>query len=121
MSSATTPPARRNRALVIADIVVSVLVLAFALTFGLYSFAFVGQLATLSTSCGDDCNGLLLGIATYGLLAVTVLGFFLAVGFVVVRLVQKRFTWPWPVGALVVMIVAFYIAAWLAGAAVPAS
>jgi hypothetical protein len=121
VSSATTPPRRRNPVIVVVDIVVSVILLAFGLTFGAYSLAFVAQLSELSTGCGAGCNTTLLSVAAYGLLAVTVLGFFLGLGFAIVRAIRRRYTWPSPLIALVVMIAGFYVAAWIAGMGAPAA
>ena len=122
MSSATPPARPRNVALVVVDIAVSAVALFFAFGLGLTALAFVTQLTGVSARCGTDasfaCNTTLLGIATYGLLAVTILGFFLGLGFTIVRIIQKRLTFPWAVGALVVLLVAFYAATFLAGAAV---
>lgn len=118
MSSPTAPAARRNPALVVVDIVVSVALFIFSLVFGLYSVAFVVQLNEVAGSCGAGCNTGLLTAVAYGLLAVTVLGFFLGFGFAVVRVIRKRYTWPWAIATLVVLIVAFYLAAFLGGQAV---
>lgn len=107
--------------LVAVDLVVSVALLLFALVFGLYSLAFVAQLSAATGTCGADCNTTLLTAVAYGLLAVTILTFFLGLGFSIVRVIRKRTTWPWAVGTLVVLIVAFYIAAFLVGQAVPAA
>lgn len=124
MSSASPAP-RRNVALVAVDIAVSVIALFFAFGLGLLSLAFVTQLTGVSSSCGTDaaltCNTTLLGVATFGLLAVTILGFFLGLGLTIVRIIQKRLTFPWAVGALVVMLIGFYAATFLAGAAVTAA
>lgn len=120
MSSTTTPARRRNVALVALDIAVSALALFFAFGLGLTALAFVTQITAVSRSCGADgsCNTTLLGVAGYGLLAVTILAFFLGLGFTIVRIIQKRLTFPWAVGALVVMLLGFYAATFLAGSAV---
>lgn len=106
------------------DIVVSIAVLSFALVFGLVMLQFVGQLYEFAATCSTDpaieCNQTLLGIATYGLLAVVVIVFFLGLGFGIVRAIQRRYTWPWTVGALVIMVLSFYLSSYLTGQAVPA-
>jgi hypothetical protein len=111
-------------ALVVLDIAVSVVALLIAFALGLVALAFVTQLTTVSGTCGADpslsCNPTQLGIAAYGLLAVTVLAFFLGFGFAIVRIIQKRYTFAWTVGALVVMLIAFYAASFIAGGAVTA-
>ncbi len=104
--------------LVIVDLVASVALFLFALVFGLYAVAFVVQLNDIAGTCGSGCNTGLLTAVAYGLLTVTVLGFFLGFGFAVVRVIRKRYTWPWAVGTLVVLIVGFYLAAFLGSQAV---
>lgn len=122
MTSATTPPRKRNAALVVLDIVVSIVALLFAFALGLLSVALVTQLIAVAGSCSADttltCDPALLTVAGYGLLAVTILGFFLGLGFTIVRLIQRRYTFPFAVGAFVVLVVAFYVASFIAGSAV---
>ena len=112
--SSPTPAARRRRpALVVLDIVASVIVLSFALVFGLVMLGFVTQLVDIASTCGTDaglqCNATLLAIATYGLLGVTVIVFCLGLGFGIVRTIQRRYTVPWTLGALLIMILAYYV------------
>ena len=123
VSSPTPAARRRNPALVVVDLVASVIVLAFALVFGLVMLGFVSQLVTFAATCGADaaleCNATLLGIATYGLLGVTVIVFCLGLGLGIVRTIQRRYTFPWTFGALVIMLLAFYLSSYLTGQAVP--
>lgn|GEM_PF-4166587 len=127
MSSTTTPAPRRNVALVAADIVVSFAILIFALLFGLVALGFAAQFGNFGSICGAgpysglECNATALGVATYGLLTVTVVAFFLGIGMTIVRIIQKRFTFFWPLGALIVMVAAFFLASWVAGMTVPVS
>jgi hypothetical protein len=127
VSSSTTPERRRNPALVTVDIIAAVAVLIFALLFGLVVLGFVNQFGSFGSACGTgpytglECNATVLGIATYSLLTITVVAFFLGLGMAVVRIIQKRLVFPWPLGALVVMILAFYLGAYVAGLTVPAS
>lgn len=125
MSSTTTPAPRRNIPLVVADLIVSFAVLVFALVFGLVAIYYDGQFHGFAIECGTgqytglQCNAAVLGLATYGLLIVTVLAFCVGVGMTIVRIIQKRFTFFWPVGALIVMILAFFIFTWLASQTAP--
>lgn len=111
----------------VVDIVASVAILAFAFVLGLVTLSFVTQLSGLGAVCGAgpytglECNSTVLGIATYGLLAVTVLAFVIGLGMAIVRIIQKRFTFFWPLGALILMIAAFYFFTWLASQTVPAA
>ncbi|MBX3098060.1 MAG: hypothetical protein KF761_00640 [Salinibacterium sp.] len=126
MTSAPLPPRRRILALVIVDIVASVIILALALLLGLVVLGFVAQFAGFTSGCGPgpypglQCNTTVLSIATYGLLTVTVVAFFVGLGMAIVRIIQKRATFVWPLGAVIVMIAAFYLAAWVAGQTVAA-
>ena len=125
MTAPATPAPRRSLPLVVGDIVASVAILAFALVFGFVSLYFVTQFAGFGAECGTgpyeglQCNGTVLGIATFGLLIITVLAFVLGLGMTIVRLIQKRFTFVWPLGALAVMIAAFYFFSWLASQTAP--
>ena len=109
----------------VVDLIVSAAALVFALVFGLASIYYGSQFSGFALECGAgpytgvQCNGTVLGIATYGLLIVTVLAFCIALGMTIVRIIQKRFTFFWPVGALVLMIAAFYFFTWLASQTAP--
>lgn len=125
MSSPAAPAPRRTLPLVVVDIVASVAILAFALVFGLVTVYYVTQFAGFGSECGTgpypglQCNGAVLGIATFGLLIIAVLAFVLGLGMTIVRIIQKRFTFVWPLGALAVMIAAFYFFSWLASQTAP--
>ena len=126
MSSPTAPDRRRRQPAVVAlDLIASVAILAFALVFGLVMLQFVNQLYGFSASCAADaslgCNTALLGVATYGLLGVTVIVFVLGLGMAIVKVIQRRYTIFWTFGALVIMILAFYAASYLTGQAVPSA
>jgi hypothetical protein len=125
VTSPTTAPRRRNPVLVTVDIVASVLLLLLALGLTLFSVAYTTILGGFTVNCGDgpypglQCNDTALSVATIGLLAVTILAMFLAVGMVVVRLIQKRYTFVWPLGAVILLLIAFYAASILADQTVP--
>lgn len=109
----------------VADLVVAFAVLVFALVFGLAAVFYDSQFSGFATECGTgpypgvQCNGTVLAIATYGLLIVTVLAFCIGLGMTIVRIIQKRLVFVWPVGALAVMIIAFYFFTWLASQTAP--
>ena len=111
--------------LVTVDIVASVLLLLLALGLTLVSVGYTTIFGGFTANCGDgpypglQCNGTALSVATVGLLVVTILAMFVAVGMVVVRLIQKRYTFVWPLGAVILLIIAFYAATFLAGQTVP--
>ena len=111
--------------LVVVDIVASVALLLFAIGMTMVSLSYTRIFPGFTENCGDrqypglECNATALAIATYGLLVVTILAMFGAVGMVVIRLIQKRYTFLWPLGAVIVLIAAFWVAAWLAGQTVP--
>ena len=125
MTSPATPAPRRSVPRFIADLVVAFAVLVFALVFGLAAVYYDSQFSGFASACGTgpytgiQCNGTVLGIATFGLLIVTVLAFCIGLGMTIVRIIQKRLVFVWPVGALAVMIVAFYFFTWLASQTAP--
>ena len=128
MTSRTSSPAapRRNPVLVTVDILASVLlcllvgVLALGVTTTALSFDSLRQL------CGDGpyeglvCSPALLGIVIYGLIVIAVIVAALGIGMAIVSLIRKRYTFWWPLGAIVIILVFFYLGTWLAGLTVPA-
>ena len=127
MSSPTTPARRRNLALVIVDIAVSVVLLLVALGLAIVSATYATAFGGFTAECGTgpypglECNGTALGIATFGLLGVAIVGLFAGAGMVIVRIIQKRYTFVWAIATVVVLYVAFFAATWLAGQTVPTS
>jgi hypothetical protein len=127
VSSATAAPRRRKPVLVAVDIAVSVVLLLVAIGMTLVNVGYVTIFPTFIQDCtigqypGLQCNSTALSIATYGLLTVTILAMFASIGLVIVRLIQRRYTFVWALGGLIVLILAFYIAAWVAGQTVPTS
>lgn len=107
------------------DIVVSVIILAFGAVLALTVLTYAGQFGGLTAECGNgpftglECNSTALSIAVFVLIAVTILSYFLAIGMVIVSLIRKKVIFPWPLGGVILIIVAFYIAAWVAGMTVP--
>lgn len=111
--------------LVVIDIVFSLALLLFASVLALtvvgYAFAF----GNLTAGCGAgpfdglECNSSVLSIAVYGLIGVTVISYFLAIGMVIVSLIRKKITFWWPLGAVILIIVSFYAASWIAGMVAP--
>ena len=120
------PPARRNAALVTVDIIVSVALLAFGAVLSLIVISYATLYNDLISDCGPgsyeglQCNGTVLSAAVIGLIVVTVLAYFLAVGMVIVSLIRKRYTFWWPLGAVIIVIAAFYVSTWVVGMTVPA-
>jgi hypothetical protein len=65
------------------------------------------------------CNSSVLGIAIFVMIAVAILAFFLGLGFFVVAMIHKRFGFFWPLGAIIVTLVVFYIGTWIVGMTLP--
>lgn len=112
-------------ALVVIDIIASILLLFFAASLALVVITTATAYQGLTAECGSGpfegitCNGTVLGIVTIGMIVIAVLATFLAVGFVIVNLIRRRYTFYWPVGAIVIMIVATWIGSWIAGMIAP--
>ncbi|WP_309614949.1 DUF6264 family protein [Salinibacterium sp.] len=123
---ATPAAPRRHVVIVVADILASVIFLVFGAVLALTVVGYAAQFGTVTADCGAgpfdglECSSIALSIAVYGLIGVTVLGYFLAVGMVIVSVIRKRLTFWWPLGAVILIIVAFYAAAWVAGMVAPA-
>ena len=124
MSSTLDAP-RRNIALVAVDIVVSAILLAFGAVLALTVLGYSTLFGTITADCGAgpfdgiQCNTTALIVAVYGMIAVTIIGFFLGVGMFIVSLIRKRLTFWWPLGAVILIIIAFYAASWVASMVAP--
>ncbi|MBC7590191.1 MAG: hypothetical protein H7226_03980 [Salinibacterium sp.] len=124
MSSTLHAP-RRNVALVTVDIVISAILLTFGAVLALTVLGYSTLFGNITADCGAgpfdgiQCNTTALSIAVYGMIAVTIIGFFLGVGMFIVSLIRKRPTFWWPLGAVILIIIAFYVASWVASMVAP--
>lgn len=111
----------------IVDIAASVVLLLLALGISIVSTTYATAFSGFTAECGTgpypglECNGTALGVATFGLLGVAIVGLFAGAGMVIVRIIQKRYTVLWALATVVVLYVAFFLATWLAGQTVPTS
>lgn len=125
-ASSPIPDRSRPRALVILDVVVSVLLFIFAATFGLVvistalAYLDFSELCTPAQQDGLVCNNGALTAAVYGLIAVTALVFFGALTRYALAIVRKRYGFWWPLAAIVLTLAVFYLATWIVGMTVPA-
>ena len=107
------------------DIVASVALLAFGAVLALAVLTYAGQFSSVTADCGSgpfsglECNSTALSIAVFALIAVTILSYFLSVGMVIVSLIRKKIIFPWPLGGVILIVVAFYVATWVAGMTIP--
>jgi Family of unknown function (DUF6264) len=122
-SSAGSP--KRHVVRLTIDIVVSVILLAFGAVLALTVVGYAGQFGNLTADCGSgpftglECNSTALSVAVFALIAVTVFGYFLSVGMVIVSLIRRRVIFVWPLAGVILIVVAFYVCAWVAGMTVP--
>jgi hypothetical protein len=111
--------------IVTVDVIASVTLIVFGLVFAFTAVGYGLAFGTITSTCdagphaGLTCNSTALSIAAYGLIVIAILAFAVGLGMVIVSLIRRRFTFWWPLGALVVMIIAFYLATWVAGATAP--
>lgn len=91
-----------------------------SLLIGLSVLVSAVQYGGLQAGCGAGpydglhCNGAVLGVVVYGLIAIAVIAFFLGLGFFVVNLIRRRYAFYWPLAAIVVTVGLFYLGTWLA-------
>lgn len=114
----TTAP-ERSRTHRISGIVVGVFLALIALgfTFSIYVqfFVYLDPHVGLAANCtrvaasGTHCSPSFLSTMVLVGYAICLFGFGLPVGFMVVRLIQKRRAWFWPLISLVVVYVGFFI------------
>lgn len=120
---AAAPP--RNRALVIADVVASIVLLLFLLGLALLVagnatlYAGLHQACTPELAEGLTCNGTVLSVASTGLIVVAVVGLLLAIGMVIVRFIQRRWAFWWPLVIMIVLIASFWLGTWAVGLTIP--
>ncbi len=99
---------RRNPALITIDIIASIVLLLFC-----GGTALLVLLNASSYSALPTTNGTLLSIVVFLLMAIAVLGLFIAFGMVIVNLIRKRYTFWWPLGGIVVILGLFYLGTWI--------
>ncbi len=110
---------------VTVDIIVSVMLLTFGAVLALIVLGYATLFGGLTARCGSgpftgiECNATVLSITVFAMMAVTILSYFLAVGMVIVSLIRKRVTFWWPLGGVILIIIAFYVATWIAGMVAP--
>ena len=109
----------RNRVLVIVDIIASVALLIFGLGVAIlvpaYANNYLGALQSCTPSMVDGlvCNGTVLTITSVALIAVAILAFLLAIGMVIVSLIRRRWSFWWPLGAIILTLGLFYLGTWI--------
>lgn len=104
---------RRRAVLVVLDVAIGASALLFGLVLGLY------LLGTYFVFSAPRCSGCDTGpLGAYVILGIglTVLLYGVGLGFFVVRMIQRRYGWYFPVAALVLMYAAFFAVAALVGA-----
>jgi hypothetical protein len=111
----TTPPAARRSPLNILDLVVGIVLTLVTGLIGLIMMQLMSQLGQLSAECagiaadGTRCStDFLTGIGILGT-AIVVFGWFLPLGFLVVRAVRRRIVFFLPLIGFVVMIAGYYL------------
>lgn len=119
--SSQPPARRRNLALVTADIVAGIVFIVFGAFLALSIIVTATSFGAIHEACGAGpyegvvCNGTVLNIAIFGMIAVAVIAFFLGLGFFVVAMLRKRYGFFWPLGAIVVTLVLYYLGTWIVG------
>lgn len=109
----TVAPSRRPRVLVVLDVLVASVALIFGLVLGLY---LLGSYFVFSQPRCSGCDTTQLNIYVIIGIGLTLLIYGLGLGFFVVRQIQRRYGWYFPLAALVLMYVVFFILAALIGA-----
>jgi uncharacterized protein DUF6264 len=115
----------RNRALVMLDVVVAVLLVLLDLGIAILVAGSATQYAGIRVECSADqlvglaCNRTVLDIVSVALIAVAILGFVLAAGMVLVNIIRRRWTFWWPMAAGIVMVGLFWLGTWLVSLTLP--
>lgn len=107
-------PARKP-ALVVVDIAASVLLMLFTISLALVVITAAVSYQQLAGSCAPGCNGGAIVAVSIIMIVFAVLAPFLAVGFVIVGMIRKRYTVLWPIAAAVVLIATAWIGTFVVG------
>lgn len=126
MTSRVTPASgpsirRRHPVALTVDIVASALLILFTAVLATVVTVLVSSYSGLCTSSQSSaCNATSLSAIVFGVMAVVIVVAFLGVGMVIVSLIRRRLLFVWPLGAIGVILVAFYLGTWVATLAAPA-
>jgi hypothetical protein len=121
MPTTPPPPAAKRTPLQLFDIVAGILLLIVAMLIGFIMLAYITQLGSLSSECdGVDPDGMRCSpgfLSAMGVLGtgIVVFAWFLAAGFLIVRIIRRRIVFFLPIVAVVVMIAGFYLVTALVG------
>jgi hypothetical protein len=125
----TTVPPERSRVHRIAGITVAVILalLALGLAFAIYTTFFTfrdpnGQLASIcagTQAVGTHCSSSFLNAICFIGYAVCLFGWGVPIAFMVMRLIQKRRAWFWPLIAIVVVYIGYFILTAILGGGYP--
>lgn len=102
------------------------MLLAFGAVLAFTAPNYAGQLNSSTADCGGGpftglkCNSTALSIAVFALIAVTSLCRFRSVGMDIVSLIRRKIIVLWPLAGVILIVVAFSVAAWVVGMTVPA-
>jgi hypothetical protein len=125
MAKTTPTPGRpRNPVLVTVDILAGIVLIVIGVALSIGVVFTVGQFPALVSECGSaapggvpcEAGGLVSTVALI-VIAIAVFAAALGLGFFVVRLIQKRLAFYWPLLGIVVTIAALYIGSAIVGAA----
>ena len=116
--------AERNRGLVILDVLVSISLAIFAIVLGFAIVVTAGLYPNdLATYCADrpatgiNCSSDFVTAVAYGVNGLSIFAVALSIGMMVVRFVQRRYGWYWPLIGSAVALVAIYAGTALVGLA----
>lgn len=121
MPTTPSPPAAKRTPLQLLDIVAGILLLIVAMLIGFIMLAYITQLGSLSSECdGVDPDGMRCSpgfLSAMGVLGtgIVVFAWFLAAGFLIVRIIRRRIVFFLPLIAVIVMIAGFYLVTALVG------
>ena len=107
------------------DIAVGLVLLVVLILLGYVILDSAAQYGTLQDTCGAgpytglQCNSAVLGAVVLGLTVVAVLGFFAGLGFFAVNVLRRHYAFFWPLAAIVLVVVLFYVGTWLVGQTTP--
>ena len=120
-----TPPTPARKPLRIIDLIAGIVIAIIGALIGFIMLGQVGQFSALSAACegvtpdGLRCNAGYLNGSVILSTAIVVFGWFLTVGFFVVRILRRQLAFWLPLVGIVVMVAAFYVIAILVQPYIP--
>jgi len=107
----TAPARRRNRSLVILDITAGIVIALVGLVF---AYGIVVTTLSIANQYKVDNTSLLATITTL-MIAFAIFGWAITGGMFIVRAIQRRYAFFWPIIGIIIIVLSYYLGALIVG------